>query len=68
MCIGMSRRLLHCLRLQPAFDLFSQLLALLSVPLSKKAHNAWYTHTQMTNSRSTGGNEKMNQRDFFQVH
>ena len=58
MCIGMSRRLLHCLLLQPAFDFFSQLLALLSVPLSKKAHNAWYTHTQMTNSRSTGATRR----------
>ena len=58
MCIGMSRSLLHCLLLQPAFDLFSQLLALLSVPLSKKAHNAWYTHTQMTNSRSTGATRR----------
>ena len=58
MCIGLSRSLLHCLLLQPAFDLFSQLLALLSVPLSKKAHNAWYTHTQMTNSRSTGATRR----------
>ena len=58
MYVGMSQSLLHCLLLQPAFDLFRQLLALLSVPLSKKAHNAWYTHTQMTYSRSTGATRR----------
>ena len=58
MHVGASQSLLQCLLLQPAFDFFSQLLALLCVPLSRKAHNAWYTHTQMTNSRSTGATRR----------
>ncbi len=53
MYIGASQSLLQCLLLQPACDFFSQLLAVLCVPVSKKAHNAWYTHTHMTSSRST---------------
>ena len=58
MYIGTSQSLLRCLLLQPALDFFSQLLALLCVPLSKNAHNAWYTHTQMTSSRCTGATQR----------
>ena len=40
--------------LRKRFDCLSQLLAILCVPLSKQANNAWYIHTQVTSSKSTG--------------